>query len=89
MTNKTALQQRIRFLLVFLSGAVLWLIPQPSGLSPQAWHLFIIFLAAILCILIRALPILTASLLAMTLAILTRTLTAVQAFSGFGQDFLS
>jgi len=70
------------------AGTAIWLLPPPGRLSPQAWHLFALFAATILGILIRALPILTASLLAMTAAILTRTLTPAQAYSGFSQDFL-
>jgi len=77
-----------RLLAALAAGTAIWLLPPPGQLSAQTWHLFALFTTAILAILIRALPILTASLLAMTAAVLTRTLTPVQAFSGFSQDFL-
>ena len=37
----------------------------PAGLTPQAWHLFAIFLAAIFALIVGAFPVLTASILAL------------------------
>ncbi len=41
----------------------IWFIPPPGGLTAQAWHLFAIFAATILSVVIGAFPILTASVL--------------------------
>lgn len=61
----------------------IWFLPIPAGLTPQAWHLFAIFVATIACVLINAFPLLTASLIAVAAVVLTQTITPAQAFSGF------
>jgi DASS family divalent anion:Na+ symporter len=74
------------FTLVF--GITIWYLPIPWDLSPEAWHLFAIFIAAILGVLIDALSIFTASVLALVAVVLFRVLTPEQAFSGFSQSFM-
>ena len=61
----------------------LWFAPVPEGLVPAAWHLFALFVAAIVSVVIGAFPILTASVLALAAAVLTGTLAPAQAYSGF------
>jgi DASS family divalent anion:Na+ symporter len=61
----------------------LWFWPVPEGLTPQAWHLFALFVAAIFAVVAGALPILTSSIFAVAAAVLTGTLTPEQAYSGF------
>ena len=61
----------------------IWFIPAPGGLTPQAWHLFAIFAATILSVVIGAFPILTASVFAIAAAVLTGTLPAADAYAGF------
>ena len=61
----------------------LWLAPAPAGLSPEAWRLFALFAGAIVAVMIDALPILTASVLALAAAVLTGTLPAAKAYDGF------
>jgi len=68
-------------ILVLLAG--LWLVPAPEGLTPQAWRLFAIFASTIAAVVVSALPILTASVLAVAIAVLTNTLPASDAYSGF------
>jgi DASS family divalent anion:Na+ symporter len=62
---------------------VIWFIPPPGNLTSQAWHLFAIFAATILSVVIGAFPILTASVLAVAAAVLTGTLPAADAYAGF------
>jgi DASS family divalent anion:Na+ symporter len=62
---------------------VLWFSPVPEGLAPKAWHLFALFIAAIASVVIGAFPILTASVLALSAAVLTGTLEPSKAYSGF------
>jgi DASS family divalent anion:Na+ symporter len=64
-------------------GGALWLTPVPSGLTPEAWHLFAVFASAIVCVVVGALPILTTAVLALAIAVLTRTLPAEKAYAGF------
>jgi DASS family divalent anion:Na+ symporter len=61
----------------------LWLAPVPDGLTRGAWHLFALFAAAIFSVLAGALPILTASVLAVAAAVLTGTLPPERAYAGF------
>lgn len=42
----------------FAIAAAIWFAPVPAGLTPQAWHLFAIFVAAIASVLIGAYPLL-------------------------------
>ena len=71
-----------RFVTVAVALAI-WFIPPPGNLTAQAWHLFAIFAATILSVVIGAFPILTASVLAIAAAVLTGTLAANDAYAGF------
>lgn len=88
---------------VVLFAAMIWFLPVPSGLeayissrpvsdltyTPQmAWHLFAIFIAAIFAVILKAMPIFTSAILGVSAAVLTGTLTAKQAFSGFSEDWI-
>jgi divalent anion:Na+ symporter, DASS family len=61
----------------------IWFAPVPAGLTAPAWHLFAVFIAAIACVLLGSFPLLTASMVAVGIVVLTGTLTPAQAFSGF------
>jgi DASS family divalent anion:Na+ symporter len=64
-------------------AVVLWFSPVPQGLVPAAWHLFALFVAAIASVVVGAFPILTSSVLALAVAVLTGTLSPAKAYSGF------
>jgi len=64
-------------------AVAVWFAPVPEGLTAPAWHLFALFAAAILMVVVDALPILTASLAAVSIAVLTGTLAPARAYSGF------
>jgi DASS family divalent anion:Na+ symporter len=76
-------RQRIARLIALAVALGIWFVPTPGTLSPQAWHLFAIFAATILSVVIGAFPILTASVLAVAVAVLSGTLTANDAYAGF------
>jgi DASS family divalent anion:Na+ symporter len=61
----------------------IWVFPVPEGLTPHAWHLFALFIAAIFSVIVGALPILTASVLAVAVAVVSGTLPPAKAYSGF------
>lgn len=73
-----------------ISVAVLtWLAaPIPEGLTPPAWHLFLIFISTIAIVIANAMPIFVAAIGALAISLLTRVLTPAQAFSGFSKDFI-
>lgn len=100
---KATSRQHMLQLAVLLFGAIIWFLPVPSGLeayistrpdseltyTPQmAWHLFAIFIAAIFAVILKAMPIFTSAILGVSAAVLTGTLTAKQAFSGFSEDWI-
>jgi DASS family divalent anion:Na+ symporter len=68
----------------FAIGVGVWFAPVPSGLTAEAWHLFAVFVAAISCVLIGSFPLLTASMVAVAIIVLSGTITPAQAFAGFG-----
>jgi divalent anion:Na+ symporter, DASS family len=76
------LMRAIPFVLAF----GIWLWPIPAGLTRESWHLFAIFAAAIVAVLLNSFPLLTASLLAVSAAVLTRTVEPAKAFAGFANQ---
>jgi len=98
-----SLNEHILHITVLLFGLILWFSPIPSGLESylqnlpksdleftpiMAWHLFAIFISAIFAVILKAMPIFTSAILAVSAVILTGTLTAKQAFSGFSEDWI-
>lgn len=63
--------------------AGLWLAPVPEGLSLPAWRLFALFAGTIVAVIIDALPILTASVLALAAAVLAGLMPPAKAYDGF------
>jgi DASS family divalent anion:Na+ symporter len=68
---------------VAIAVLAMWFAPVPAGLTPDAWRLFALFAGAIFAVVVNALPILTASVLALSAAVLTGTLPASKAYAGF------
>ena len=64
----------------------IWFAPVPAGLTKEAWHLFAVFAAAIFSVIVNAFPLVTASLLAVAVVVLTRTVDPVKAFAGFANQ---
>lgn len=60
--------------LALVVGMGLWLVPTPSGLEPEAWHLFAIFLATIIGIIAKAAPMGALSIIAMAVCAATGVL---------------
>ena len=61
----------------------IWFTPVPAGLTEPAWHLFAIFVGAIVAVIVDAFPLLTAATLAVAAAVLTGTIMPAKAFAGF------
>jgi DASS family divalent anion:Na+ symporter len=72
-----------QFLAIFIIGAVIWMIPVPAGLKPEAWHLLAIFVATIAGIIMSPLPMGAMAIIGITVSALTGTLTVPQALSAF------
>jgi DASS family divalent anion:Na+ symporter len=69
--------------LTVLVGLAVWLSPPPTGVNPTAWHLLAIFLATVVGLISRPMPIGAVAVLAITTASLTRTVTVHEALDSF------
>ena len=69
-------------------GILIWHLPIPWDVTPDAWHLFAIFITAIIGVLLEALSIFTASVIALVAVVLLRVLPPEEAFSGFSESFI-
>lgn len=72
--------------LSFALGLGIWLCPSPTGVELKAWHLFAIFVGTITLVVMDALPMGAGTLVGLTLAVCTKTLTFQQAFSGYANE---
>lgn len=73
----------IPLVVIFLIGAIIWFIPPPEGLQVQAWHLFAIFVSTIIGLILKPIPMGSMAILALTVIMITETLTLQEALSGF------
>lgn len=78
----------LKRLIVLAIGLGIWFSPGPASVDQAAWHLFAVFFCTILAVILDALPILTASIIAVAVVVLTGVLTPAQAYSGFGEPFI-
>lgn len=76
-------------------AVVLWFIPVPKGVTEDAWHLFAIFAATILGIILKAAPMGTMCMLALGVTALTQVLapgdagkSITKALTGFGDKVI-
>jgi len=68
---------------VVIVASAMWFTTPPEGLTVPAWRLFTIFAAAIGAVVVNALPILTASVIAVATAVLSGVLSPAKAYAGF------
>lgn len=78
----------IKRIIILVFGVIIWHLPIPWDLEPDAWHLFAIFITTIIGVLINALSIFTGSVLALVAVVMLRVLTPEKAFSGFSESFM-
>ena len=71
-------------LIAIAVGLILWFIPTPAGLKPQAWHLVAVFAATILGFILQPLPIGAVAFIGLGIAGLLKVLTPAQILTGFG-----
>ena len=80
---------------VLVVATVLWLIPPPTGLTPEAWELFVIFISAIFGIVIKAATMGSISMISIALVAALQlrapgnmTESVKLALSGFGNSII-
>src|SRR5437870_5006582 len=69
-----------------LVGLIIWFLPEPEGVNTQGWHLFALFVATMISVILKPLPMGVVSLISLTVALVTHTLTFADAFSGFSNE---
>jgi DASS family divalent anion:Na+ symporter len=72
-----------RLILVFFASLILYSLPLPEGLAIEAWRLLSIFVGTLLLVMLELFPMGAASMMGLTAAIATNTLTFEAAFNGF------
>jgi DASS family divalent anion:Na+ symporter len=77
------LSRMLKRLFPFVMAIAIWFTPVPAGLTPQAWHLFAVFITAIVSVLLGLFPLLTSTMLAAGAVVLTNTVSPAKAFAGF------
>lgn len=82
------MKKAVQILIVYLIGQILWVIPTPTGLKAEAWHLFSLFFATIIGIMLRPFPMGVMAIFALTIAVITQTLSMGEALSGFSNEIV-
>jgi divalent anion:Na+ symporter, DASS family len=80
------LSKKMRAIITLLPLIVIWLMPVPNGLTPQAWHLFAIFMATVFGFVLSPIANGSIALMSLVFAILTGNLTLAQALSSFANS---
>ena len=75
-----------KLLMVIAIGIIIWFCPIPTGLKPEAWHLFAIFAATIIGFILHPIPIGAIAFCGVTIAALTKVVTLGTAISGYGNS---
>src|SRR5262245_18992885 len=75
-----------RFLITVAAGLIIWSLPVPQGLEPRAWHLLALFVATVVGIIARPLPMGAIAMIGISVTLLTGTLGMEQVLEGFGHE---
>lgn len=70
-------------LLCILFGIIIWFLPIPEGVKPEAWHLLAIFVATIAGFVLQPLSIGAVSIIACTMLVILGVLKPGEALAGF------
>ena len=74
----------MQLLACVLIGVVLWFLPHPAALSLAGWHMFALFLATIVALVLNPMPIGAIAILSLTVLLLTNLVPLKTALNGFG-----
>ena len=73
----------VRLAIPVAVGLVIWFLPAPDGVQPDAWHLLAIFVATIVGVIAKPLPMGAVTIVGIVATILTGILEPADALSGF------
>ena len=68
------MKKYMSWIIPILVGVIIWFMPVPEGLKPQAWHLCAIFAGTILGFILQPLPIGALSIISIVITAVTNTL---------------
>ncbi|MFT8871671.1 MAG: anion permease [Sporolactobacillus sp.] len=86
MRTSTPTSSQVKWLPLLIAvaiGAIIWFIPAPAGLKVSAWHLFALFVATIIGLIIKPLPMGGVAIIALALTALLGVLPIDMTLSGF------
>lgn len=84
MNDEKSLRSKLwQGIFCIIVGVIIWFLPVPAGISPQAWHLLAIFAATIVGFILHPLPIGAISIIACTALVVLQVLKAEEALAGF------
>lgn len=69
-----------------LLGLIFWFIPEPTGVNPEGWNLFAVFVATMTAVILKPLPMGVIAILSLTFSVATKVLSFADAFSGFSNE---
>jgi divalent anion:Na+ symporter, DASS family len=78
----------LRWLIVFALGFGVWLIPTPTGITPQSWRLLAIFVATIAGVILRPIPGGAVVLMGVTAVAITGALPVREALGGYADPIV-
>ncbi len=82
-----AIQSEIfKLLSIVLFSTLAWYFLKPEALTNEAWRLFVIFIATVITIILKPLPMGAIALISVGLLTVTKTLTLETALQGFAYD---
>ena len=81
--DKTGKNLLLRGMATVLVAVIIWFSPIPEGITEKAWHLFAIFFATIIGLILQPLPMGAVVLIGTTATMLTHTLTMAEAMQGY------
>jgi divalent anion:Na+ symporter, DASS family len=81
--TRPSLAVMLKRIFPFVMATAIWFWPVPAGLTAPAWHLFAVFITAIVSVLLGVFPLLTSTMLAAGAVVLTNTISPAKAFAGF------
>lgn len=73
------------FAIILLIGAGIWFSPRPEAINPAGWHIFAIFVATITGLILEPLPIGAMSLIALSLATITKSISIDEALVSYSK----
>lgn len=81
-------KQFFSFLITLCIGIFIWFVPHSQEVSDKAWHLFAVFVATIVGIILKPLPIGAMAILAISVVTITKTMPLGDVLSGFQSDIV-